>query len=312
MLDKYKTNYPNVVHKVGEEWLASQLKKPKGKRSCLVAFLEQAYDCSERIKTRNEFTTYEEKNVSNEEIVRELFSPPIEQADLLERCLKELNSAKGVDTLIKELKGPEDKFYSALTVANLACYFKERGKMELYPKIQMSNRTKYLDLTVKLAGRTIWVEATTPRVAKVIDQNPDQGVEIKNRALGQIVDELRENFEPAIKENKITDDPILIVVDCQRCEIDSYDIETALFRTKHVESNVNRGNHLLSHTSILRGEPGIRSVEHSEMISAVLYIKRAKMECGRIVIYGKLIQNPYSKNPLHNEEISKIEIVQCD
>jgi hypothetical protein len=240
----------------------------------------------------------------------EFFSASVGPADLLESCLKELESEPNLSTLVKELHSSDEKFYSALSVANLACYFKERGKISLFPKIQLSNKIKIPDLRVDLSGRTIWVEARTPGLAKVMVEHEGEVVGLKERALGQIKDEFTENFADAITEGKLVGDQIIIALDCGRSEIDQVSIDAALFGKQYMQFLVDNRDHKVVDERVLRKGPGIKAVEGMEMISGVLYSKRVQRKDDRLVIGGVLTLNPYARNALNETETSEIDLTE--
>lgn len=310
-LDDVLSDYPTITGQFGQGWLLEQFKLPREQKSLITLYLEVAAKEKPIIKEiQEELKTAEGQAKTNALMQLEFFSGSVGSVDLLESCLKELENEPNLPTLVKELHANDEKFYSALTVANLACYFKERGTLSLYPKIQLASKTKIPDLSVNLSGRPIWVEATTPGLAKAMLDHEGQVVGLKERALGQINDEFTENFAEAIAERKIVSDPIIIALDCGRSEIDQVSVDAALFGKQYLQFLVDNKDHKVVDERVLRKEPGIKAVEGMEMISGVLYSKRAQRKDGQLVISGALTLNPYAKNALDEAEYSKMDIVE--
>ncbi len=159
---------------------------------------------------------YEDKNVINEASAKlssqidserrdafwkiHLRWEPTHSMSILEKRLPKLESQPTFTKLLKEMKKSDSEFESSLAVANYAYYFMQRGKVELFPQIQLSNNVKKTpDLLAILEERPIYVEVTTPEMSQSLKNSFGNIVGIKQRAPGQILDEYEENFEQAVE-----------------------------------------------------------------------------------------------------------------
>ena len=298
--------YPNITKLVGEDWLRKQLALPYEKRHILGAFLEKVREDKESIAKLQENMKSEDQ-VNELKTRIELLSVWINELDTLENCLSELKDEVGLATQLKKMRSDADGFRSSASEAAFTCYFKERGKMTMFPKIKVGNNTKEPDLSVSLDERPIFVEITTPQLAQVLKEKVGEVVPLKQRGVGQILDEFEENFSEAIEKEVITSEPIIIALDCSHSEIDQYEIEAALFGTPQIELLINKSTHELVDDRIKRKNDGLKMVQKSDMISAVIWAKFFQHKNGTLSIGGNVTENPRAKNKLTEKEISKLD-----
>ncbi len=141
-----KAAYPSVARLLGQDWLTSQAAKSDNNRRRIAIYLERAIKCKERI-------TQLDKEINDKLGRREEF--PIESGieyssisryaktlTLVDSCLDELRDVKGLPTLIKQMKGDGPEFISSVSVAILACFFKQRARVGLFPPLQLAKKVK--------------------------------------------------------------------------------------------------------------------------------------------------------------------------
>lgn len=216
---------------------------------------------------------------------------------LLEFSLGELASEAGLPTLVRELKSDCRKFLSSVSVATLACFFRDRGSLHLFPRFNLRDRVKTLDLSVNL-GRQVWIEVTTPGPANVLFEGEATSAPLPERAPGQLRDEYRDNFEPILAAGFLRNEPLLIAIDGHWTEIDDTEVWIA------VEGRRPRDPRQNNESDLFVNYPG------TERTSGVIIYKRAKVVEGRMQLSGTYLRNPRATTPLTASEVSRLKSEQ--
>jgi hypothetical protein len=132
-------------------------------------------------------------------------------------------------------------------------------------------------------------------------------VNLRERAPGQIVDEYVENFQELVESGLVTNEPIIILLDCSQSEIDEDGVEQALNGRLAARFTYNATTHEnISAETVRLGDSGIGMVPGTEMISAVIWTKRARISSGQLTVYGLLFENPRARNTLTETELTEI------
>jgi hypothetical protein len=307
------SDYPNVTRVLGKTWLLSEFAKPPSQRHIAAFYFQRAFEDKETISK-----AFQKLSSGNEVELRDAFlrlgllREPTHSMELLEKCLPILESQMLFNELVAEMKKSDSEFESSLSVIFYACYFMERGKTILFPKLKVSEMvTKTPDLEVILDRRSVYIEVTTPRMAQILQENLGKIVPLKQRAPGQIIEEYEGNFRKVVDAGLLNNAPIIIALDCSHSEIRDDDVEAAIFGTPFLRFTVNTQTHELVSQEWLRNKnSGISNVPGTDMISAVLWNKDVLVQKnGRTTILGKLFENPKAKSPLTKEELAKIDLV---
>ena len=308
--EEMTAEYPVITRMVGEDWLRKQLSLPIQGRHILGAYLQRAFEDKPKInELRKKLEASGERERGNLLLALDWRMASVAPLNLLESCLSELASEANLETLLKELRAPQEEYYAAFSVAYFACYLKQRGNIELFPQVKVASKIKIPDLAVTLDGRRIYVEVTTPGMAQILRDTQGRVVGLKERAVGQILDEYEENFAEAVNQGMITNEPIIIALDCQRSEIDQDSVEAAIFGTAQIQMLLNKQTGELVDARIQRQNNGMKLAQGSNMISAIIWSKWAARKDNRLVIGGFLTQNPSASNKLTTAEGSKLDFL---
>ena len=285
--------YPNIVRAFSNRWISQQLGRPEKDRHALLVYMKNAIDDEPKILNlkRRITTATTDVEKANFGSVVEMLSIFSETLTLLEYSLGELASDAGIQTLVKELKSDYRKFLSSVSVATLACYLRDRGRLVLFPKFNLGARKKVLDLAVNLVDRQVWIEVTTPAPANVLFVAEATSASLPERAPGQLRDEFRDNFEPIIATGQLREEPIVIAIDGHWTEIDDIEVHIALDgrQPQVVSEDIE--------TDLFVNYPG------TEKVSGVVIYKRAEIMDGRMQLAGVYIRNPRAVTPLSGEEV---------
>jgi hypothetical protein len=272
--------YPMISETLGESWLKNQENKPLTKKRRIFVYLEKALKYRDTLnQIQKEIDRISPANIPVTTAVR-YYSISIysDTLSILDKCLTELKTEQNFRSLVKELKGDPLEFVSSVTLAILACYFKARCNIGLFPALKFPSKIKKPDLSLTIDSRRIYVEATTPGTSMALVESP-QGVVLRNRAVGQILDEYDENFREAVQQKLVTVEPIIIALDLRRTEIEPYEIEEAI-KSKFVAAN--------------------------DAITGVVWFNGALHENGRVELIGEYLANPSARNSLTPLERSNL------
>ncbi|MEM3870967.1 MAG: hypothetical protein QXE05_00155 [Nitrososphaeria archaeon] len=198
----------------------------------------------------------------------------------LDFYLKTLSNETKFTKLINEMKSSDvKKFLSSYSIAELACYFKLKDcSIKLFPTFSGKKFKKELDIAFRLEGsRDVYVEVTTPSLAKKLEQETQEVVFVKDRIVGQVKDEYTNQIYPLIKEGMIKSEPIVIALHCFRTEIDCSEL-TILYNNKLFD---------------LRAAP---------KLSAIFCWKESCKLDDDIFLKGEFIENPNADNRLSEKE----------
>lgn len=303
--------FPNTTRLLGESWLLSQFELPETKRHLATFYFQRAFEDKETIsESLQKLSSGDDSEIRDGFWSLQLRREPTHSMILLEKCLPKLESQVSFGELIREMKKSNSEFESSISVAFYAYYFMQRGKVELFPQIKLSNTIKKTpDIKVTLESRPIYVEVTTPGMAQVLEESLGKVVGLKQRAPGQIIEEYDDNFRKAVDAGLLDNVPLIIGLDCSHSEIRDYDVEAAILGSPQLTFTINTQTHqLVSQEWTRKKDSGISPVAGTEMISAVIWSKDSALsKDGKFDLIGQLFQNPKAKNVLSEVEIQKID-----
>lgn len=305
---RYFDDYPNLAASIGEEWLSRQFALPESERHLLCLYFQRAFEDRDRVARLNQrLPTSQGMDRANIMLDLELLSDPTDTLRVLEQCIPRIRGQRMFGRLMREMRSPVEEFLGAVSVAEFAAYFSRRGTVTLFPQIEVEGKLKEPDIEVDIEGRRIYVEVTTPTESEALRRSFGRVVALKERAPGQIVDEYLENFDELVKKGLIKDNPIIIMLDCSHSEIDEDGVEEALNGRLAVRFTYNRITRENVSAGVVRLEDtGIRMAPGTEMVSAVIWTKRARIQDGQLTIFGMLFENPRANNGLTATELARI------
>ena len=264
--------------------------------------------------------------LSRESELEKIRSEPLDQLDPFKAFLRSLwvqdrlrpramlTYLEEMATSVKNLPGNhdlknglrlDDQFFQTFSELQITRAFAKRG----YPLvIGPPVGTKKLDLEVTIDGSRILIEVISPDMFRTL-KYASRAVGVPNRARDKIYDEFKNHLaQKAGTETR----PAIVVIDIGRSEIDYDFVEDYLYGTHQFTWWTDKKSGKVVAEGATRAEDsmhklGEESSQNLDIISAVICYKTPMGSDGRLHMQGQILLNPHARNPLTDDQTSKIE-----
>jgi len=194
----------------------------------------------------------------------------------------------------------ERQFLDTVSEIEVISSLIEEYTIEISPELD----GKKLDLKIGFTPE-LYVEVISPNMFKPLKYLSGKAMGIKNRARGKILDELKHHFKNIDTLGNI---PWIIIVDTGRSEISYEFIEDALMGSEQLTLLIDKKSSEIHGENVSRAKDSVHDIRKAaDILSAVICYKAYLGNDFKFHREGKIISNPYAKNPVSKEILSKIE-----
>lgn len=293
--------YPCVRDFIGIKWFESMKEKKNATHPLLLALSSELN--ATKLETEIEAFRIETDNLKR--YVRSLriqnMLTPIAFLNYLDEMLRVLFSKSAKLKALKAGFRNENQFWETISEIETISSFIEKYNVEIAPELN----GKKLDLKVNFNSEEIYIEVISPTMFKPLKFLSGKAMSIKNRARGKILDELANHFRDSNALGKI---PWVIVIDIGRSEM-SYDfIEDALIGSMRLTLLLDKEKGAVHEQAWSRADDSVHDIRKAtDILSAIVCYKVNLGNDFKFHREGKIIPNPYAKNPISKATLTKIE-----
>lgn len=293
--------YSTIRDFFGRRWFKTMREEKSNTHPLLILLSSEVPDTKKLLKEVESFK--KEVNEWNRYLkslrIRDMVRPTV----FLEYLDEMLYSIVSKTAKLRELRAGlknEDQFWETISEIEVISSFIKDYNVEIAPKLN----NKKLDLKVEFDGEDALIEVISPNMFKPLRYLSGRAIGIRNRARGKIFDEYKAHLKDL--ETK-EDTPIVIVIDIGRSEI-SYDfVEDYLMGTLQLTMlfDKEKGRAIKEYPS--RAGDSMHSLEKgTDVFSVVICYKTVLGKDSKFHKEGRIMPNPYAKNPLSQGVIDKI------
>lgn len=298
---KNSGKFPTIYDFFGGKWF-TRMEKERNQFHPLLACLSipspDPKEFSAEVKAFNEETDGLKRHLRSLKI-KNMISPLAFLEYLEEMLWLIVSKSKKLKDLRAGLRN-EDQFWETISEVEVVSSFIRDYTVEIAPELN----GKKLDVKVELNEVCLLVEVISPNMFKPLRYLTGKAIGIKNRARDKIFDEFKTHF----KGMKIEDSPIVIVIDILRSEINYSSIEEYLKGTSQLTMLFAKESGELVRSIPSRAEDSMHLLEEkTDILSGIIPYKTFLGKDSKFHREGKVMLNPYSKNPLSLDVIKRIE-----
>jgi hypothetical protein len=292
--------YSSIRDFVGIKWFESMKKKNNTTHPLLLFLLSEVDEA--KLEADVKALQIEADNLKRYLLLIRIQNmlTPIAFLEYLNEMLKILLSKSKKLKALRDGLRNEKQFLDTVSEIEVISSFIEEYNIDIAPELD----GKKLDLKIGF-NPEIYVEVISPDMFKPLKYLSGKAIGIKNRARGKILDELEHHFKNLDTLGHI---PWIIVIDIGRSEM-SYDFfEDALMGSERLTLLLDKTSGVIQGKALSRANDSVHDIRKAtDILSAIVCYKANFGKDLKLHREGKIIPNPYAKNPASKEILSNIE-----